>query len=417
MERRLLADAKYSESAKKDARPIIAEVERLLKVYGNNNSFKGYAGSFLQVAKLLYPSSSEERLAPSYDFGIGEFPIDVRVRFAQLSKEGRPVPADWALAWYIGHPEIRLRTPAKRCWDEFQTLFVERYRNEFPNGMIVKPNKTKLRVNYRPASASFGGPFDIPLGDLPDPAILKGPFNRVREIAESCLADLEAYSRFLGKNPEDAHSLPATALLPKELISTRETGKAQEFKNWLSQKAKGKDIVPVSGTEILGHWTTEPRDRLSKTEMVALTQVLEALGYGVEPDVRFGGPAMTADTIAMLFPIQPGHPQTPSASYGAATLLLHLAAAVACSDGDITEAEERHLEEHLATSLQLTPGEHQRLSAHLNCLLELQPTLSGVKTKLKHLDAKDRQSVGHFCIRVIAIGQIATRLRCRFCRN
>lgn len=400
IERRLLEDAKHSESAKKDAAAIIDEVERLLKIYGSNNSFKGYGTSFLQLAKLLYPSSSTEQQSPSYSFGLGEFPIDVRVTLAQLSKDQKPLSADWALAWYVGHPETRLRTPGKRCWDEFHYLFKERYKNQFPNGLLIKPNKTKLKISYRPASASFGGPFDVPINDLPDPAMLKEPFNRIRGIAEACLADLEAYSRFLGKNPNEAHSLPGTALLPRELLLTRETGKAQDFKNWLSKKAEEKDIFAVSGAELIGHWTAERRDRLSKTEFVALTQVLEALGYGVEPDVRFGGPTLTAATIAMLFPIQASYPQTPSASYGAATLLLHLAAAVASSDGDITEAEERHLEEYLATTLELTPGEHQRLSAHLDWLLKLQPTLTGVKAKLKNLDESGKESVAHFCIRV-----------------
>src|SRR6185437_13724183 len=81
-------------------------------------------------------------------------------------------------------------------------------------------------------------------------------------------------------------------------------------------------------------------DKLPKKEAVMVAQLLEKLGYGIEPDQRFGGPALKRETLAVLFQGQAGDPRAPSPAYAAATLLLHLLTAVAAADGVVSEDEE-----------------------------------------------------------------------------
>src|SRR5690606_5444448 len=90
-----------------------------------------------------------------------EVPIAVKLALGQLVAEGKPVPARWALAWYVSNPDSRLRTPARRCSDEFLALFEHRYEQRFGAGMVIKPNKTLLRVEYHPASAAFAEPVSL----------------------------------------------------------------------------------------------------------------------------------------------------------------------------------------------------------------------------------------------------------------
>ena len=134
----------------------------------------------------------------------GELPLDVRLALGQLVAAGKPIPAEWALAWVVGHPETRLRTPARRCPDEFRQLFVRRYQEKFGSGMTLKPNKRRLKVSHQPSSASFGGPVDVPFDNVPDVGALTRPVRLLREIAENAMSELEGYSRLVGRCPEKA---------------------------------------------------------------------------------------------------------------------------------------------------------------------------------------------------------------------
>ena len=219
LERRALHDSKEMLEARTDIPAIISEVNRLIKIYGSNGSFRGYATSFLN-----YLSSYSQEI--QIDFieeepkTYGELPFSLKRTLGKLSLEGKPIPASLALSWFERCPQISLRTPAKRCRDEFIKLFEARYKSEYGEGIVINPNKTLLRCEYHPASSSFmGKTFTHELEGIPDITKLTRPISSFQKIADICMEDLEAYSRFLGRKQEKRENIIfALAQLPTEIL-------------------------------------------------------------------------------------------------------------------------------------------------------------------------------------------------------
>ncbi|HVF06637.1 MAG TPA: TerB N-terminal domain-containing protein [Frankiaceae bacterium] len=325
-----------------------------------------------------------------------EFPTRLKIGLGQLAANGAPIPAPWALAWVQAHPETRLRTPARRCPEEFEELFGVRYRAANGDGMVVKPNKTKLNVTYRPASAGFRGQVEVGIGSLPDVTTLSAPVRKLAQIADSCTEDLDGYSRLLGRSPDAAGTLPAIALLPADLLDRRSSAAVDGIRHWAEARLGEIPHAVVDGAELVQQWPGTT-GKLSKQDSVALCGLLDRLGYGVEPDVRFGGPPLSTGP-AVLF--RSAEPAVPGVQYAAATTLLHLAAHVSASDSQLTAIEEEHLVRHVEHGLDLGAGERRRLHAHLMWLHAARPGLAGMRKRLDGLSAAQCADVAAFLVSV-----------------
>jgi uncharacterized tellurite resistance protein B-like protein len=400
LERRLLADAAISPAAQIERPHLIAEIERLLSIYGANDSFHSYAGLLLDVLKASASVLPLYLQAPPVGRTGNELPASLRLGLAQLAKDGKPIPTRWAWSWVVCHPLIYLRTPATRCLDEFKSLFDRRYQERFGQGMVIKPNKTKLKLTYRPASASFGGLVELPVADLPDVTILSGPLARLRELVDQCSDDLDAYSRWLGRNPDSRGSLGAAALLPADLMV--EAPGIRAARSWAQGKLGAERRAVMDADEVIALWPDATRPKMTKTEAVTLSQLFEKLGYGIEPDVRFGGPALEAGASAVLFQLPRDAPSAPSAAYSAAMLVLHLGVAVAYADDAVAADEERQLEAHVEFALHLSDGERERLKAHLQWLLAAKPAMAGLKKRVGGLDTAQRTGLRRILVSVAA---------------
>ena len=397
LERRLVFDLRYLPERRGEAPTLIAEVERLHSIYAGNNSFERYSTSLLQVARALWLEGKAWERPPPLGGG-GKLAPEVRLALGQIVAAGEPIPSEWALAWVTGHPETRLRTPARRCPEEFRQLFMRRYHQRFGNGMVLKPNKRRLKISHRPASASFGAQVDVPFNDVPDVGTLTAPVRVLREIADTAMTELEGYSRLVGRSPEKARSLQGRALLPLELAESRTSPASERLRSWITESLNGGDSAAVAGADLMVHWDCARSDLMSKGEVSSFARALESLGYGIEPDPRFGGGGIRKGQQVVLFPLGPKRLAAASPAYRAATLLLHLAALVASSDEDFGESEERHLEEHLEQSMHLDVEEARRLRAHLKWLIAENPSTAGIKHRLESIDAGQRQFFAEFVI-------------------
>lgn len=401
LERRLMADSARLTLPPGEREAIVAEVDRLLSVYGNQPSFSRYAGDLLAVNRLV---AAKERVCdgppPTTSTATFEIPLAIRVGLGEFAAMGRPVPPEWALAWVRAHPETHMRTPAQRCAAEFETLFLDRYRKEFGQGMVVKPNKTRITAAYKPASASFEGVVPVPVADLPDVAALTAPIRKLQAIADACTDDLDAYSRLIGREPTARGTLAGIALLPTELAAQHQGADATRLSQWLEDAMSGGDAATVEGARLVALWSAAAQDKLSKADAVLLAQFLQKRGFGLEPDVRFGGSPLAADTKAVIFRLPSDAPATPSPQHHAASVLLHLAAAVAQADGSVDEAEENHLVGHLQEALHLERPERLRLAAHLRWVLANPVGLGGFKKRLAQLDDSRRSAVAQFLLTV-----------------
>jgi len=394
LERRALHDAAVSQVAKSQLPTIQKEIERLLSVYKDNYSFQNYAGSLLDLLnnRAVDPRLYERSPPPLRGHRLLTF--HHRIALGQVAADGAPLPAEWAYAWYLSDPTTYLRTPAARCPEEFHQLFLLRYQEVFGDGINVPKNRTQLKMVRRPASPTFGWGFPghTLQFDLPDVTVLTSPVKKLQEVAESCYARLDGYSRFIGKNGSSTDSFDAIVELPIALWPA-DVRKPVEDVRALVQRAGKPLAIPF---EKLRAWF--PAGQLAnKRKWQALCRAFGELGLGVEPDVCFGGAVPSAGSTAVLFADDaPSSTATASSRYTAAALTLQLGAAVALADGNTLEAERGLLTRQLEDWLHLSESERRRLHAFLRLVLAAPPKLNGVKAKVETLDATQRQAIGDF---------------------
>jgi len=398
LERRLLLDALHIERVQTEAPFLIAELERLIELYGNNRSFENYATQLLSIARLRFLKQRCYELPPPIGTARSEMPLGLLIPLGQLIADGKPIPAAWALAWCMSDEGTTQRKAAKRCPEEFARLFEAYYREKFADGLQIKPNKRRLKKHVRPASSGFAGGHLLEDDTLPDVSSLSAPVRQFRELVDRCMDDLDSYSRLLGRDPAARGTARAFALLPPAIAAANGGEEIDRLRKWAVGVIEGGGVAPAE--EAMSRWPGAEPEKMSKREAVEFAQCLDKLGIGIEPDVRFGSSSPQPTGHIVLFPLPADHPSAPSQEYLAAMVLIHLAAMVATSDGRIREDEERHLEQHLEHALQLSDAERTRLTAHLDWLLRDQPGSAGLAKRLKQVSVEDREVMAGFAISV-----------------
>lgn len=397
LERRVLIDTPVDPSAKQDWPAIVTELRQLLDVYGaRSGSFKRYADSLLDwmsveesgTALYLRPVPV---LAESY-----ELPNYVRLALGQAAADDAPLPGPLALAWLKLSPETYLRTPATRCPEEFDRLFLDRYEQTFGAGMKLPRNRTKLKIVYMPASAGFRGSKEMvsKAGSLPDVSVLTGPIEKLRTLATSVTEELDSYSRLLGKNPSAKASLEAALLLPSTLWPKLLQENLQKL---FDRMIEGRlDLTLGELLSALGATGAASRELV-----IGLARALEARNIAMEPDVLGGARVPKADQTIVLFLVPAGEPPArDTEGYAAAALTLQLSAVVASADGRFCETEEIHLREQVAHWTHLVPSQQRRLIAHLHWLTFTTVNPTTLKQKVGALTAEAREALGAFMVKV-----------------
>lgn len=393
LERRALLDAVADPAVKAEWPLIAAELRRLLAIYGRRSgSFHGYASNLLNIVQLSDTSGNlYEKPLPDLQRSY-ELPLYLKMVLGQCAAQGVPVPANVALAWLRLSPDIYLRTPATRCPDEFAQLFATHYARAHGAGMLLPKNRTRLRLVYNAASAGFRGHGEVSLtvGDLPDVSVLTAPLTRLRAVADVATAELDGYSRYLGRNPAAKGSAEALLQLPVALWPPAAQAVLQGLKGRM-----GTGMLTLTFQDLLG--TLDARTSFNKDKVQALARALESVDVGVEPDVLGGAKVPKPEDMLVLFHLPPGVPASrDTPAYQAARLTLQLSAAVAAADGDFGAAEIGHLRRSIESWTHLTPNHRQRLLAHMRLLLKAPVTLASLKKKLEPLDLPAREAIAAF---------------------
>jgi hypothetical protein len=406
LERRVLVDAFTSPTGFSELPSIATEVERLLGIYGSDNSFRHYASNFLAILRgVLDPPGVPQGPPPAFERDPSHlqlfFPLDLRLGLGRLIAARRPIPAAWALAWLQASPEVYLRTPAFRCAKEFEQLFSLRYKKRFGDGIVIKPNKTPIRVPYRAASLSFGLAVQVSVKNLPDVAVLTAPVKMLKELAQECTDALDSYSRWLGRNPNGRGSLAGAALLPPELAHDASSGALDELTQWLESQLATHNEVIVDGAELVRRWPTQTPGKLTKSEASSLAQLLSARGYGVEPDVRFAGPIVGPGETVVFRLDNPG--ANAGRAWESAAAVLQLAAAAA-APGARSDAVLDAIANQIQAALHLPLSEHGRIHAHLRWAAVSSPSLTGARRALAGTDLSTREAIATFLVDVASAG-------------
>lgn len=403
LERRALEDITSAPEERAELPLIEGEIKRLLSIYGDNHSFKGYANRFLEfISAPMAPETPGNPPPPPVDRGF-ELPLNIRIGLGLFARDQMPVPADWALAWLRADPNTYLRTPALRCSEQFETLFKQRYADEFRGGLRLKVNRTKLKISYQPASSGLRhAEYSRTLAGLPDVSAVTAPVAELRELANKCSDALDAYSRYLGRNPDKHQALEALLLLPVNLWPSQVR---TELESLATRVGDGMVLMPFG--ELVSRLNSS--GPLSRDKMLGLAHALESLNLGVEPDVIAGTKAPKAEDKIVLFATLPEDGTTRlTPAYVAATVTLDLSCAAARADGDVSSHELLHLSRQIDSWAHLSDAHRKRLKARLRLGLDQPPTLASLKKKMEPLAAEAKRTVGQFLAHLCqADGQVS----------
>ncbi|PKO49181.1 MAG: Tellurite resistance protein TerB [Betaproteobacteria bacterium HGW-Betaproteobacteria-4] len=392
LERRVLLDVQTDPVAKADIPAIAAEVQRLLDIYGGNNSFRNYASQFLSyIVSAGVSEKSYLRPPPvitEYSFVL---PLPLRVGLGQLAVDQKPVPADWALAWSLADPNISRRTAATRCADLFASLFMQRYAEVYGEGFVLKVNRTKLKVSYTPASAGLRSfDFTRTIGDLPDVSAVKTPVAKLQELVNECTAALDPYSRYIGRHPDKAQALEGLLQLPAELWPAPVRAELDDLK-----KRVGDGLILMSFGELSGR--LKSAGGLTRDKVLGLARALENLHLGLEPDILAGAKTPKVEDKIALFATHPEDGAVRAGpAYSAAAVTLDLACVAALADGETSAHELLHITKQVDSWTHLSEAHRKRLKAHLRLGVDQPATLASLKKKLEPLPADAKRSIVRF---------------------
>jgi hypothetical protein len=404
LERRL-----FVEQVREDAAVIAAEVRRLLSIYGGNGSFHGYANRLLDTLDVI-DNGHDIRPALSPDMRVGyEMPMAVRIYLGRLLDGGSAFEADDALVWLLSSPETGLRTPATRCFEELAMLWRLRFAERYPTGLKVRAPKSRLKMQYRPASGTFDLDVDVRLDgrELPDVAALSAPLTKLHQILDGCTDELNAYSRFIGKNPQGRGTVEGAHLLPKELFALG-GGPVHEARQAIETLFEGRALTAVRTAVLLQVLGIElsAGAKVNTAKANQIGAFLDRIDVGHEPDRRYGPGGPVVDGRILLFRAVNGAPVDSEApAYKAARTMIEISAMAAHADGEVAEVEFAAIRADLKSAIGLSDVERARLLAYASILLKDGPRQQSALGRLAGLpDAEKRQAAKSAVAAVLADG-------------
>lgn len=386
LERRIIIDgSNEGDVADSEYLDLFHEIKRLRETFFENYAFKNYSTKLIELMAYLRP----EIIKMDYDiYSSGHNALLFKYNLAKTVQDGMPISAELALQWIRYSDQYNLRTPARRCEDEFSILFKMLYLKKNNEGIIVKPNKTKLNLEYYPASSSLRG-FMMDQLDLPDPSILKAPIKKIIPIADQCTSDLEAYSRYLGRKGTKKTDFEAIVLLPEALKNSYAEKMLTSFKEWAEEK-----IVESNGLVLFSElWTFTGKlipEKLTKKELNFLDEFLSLSNYFCVPNPQIHNVKPQVDGCFVISHAGISSKEQITDSFKNALLYIRLAIMVAKSDHVLHENENNLLSEMIDEDLALSHLERASLHAYSIWSLNSPINLTGLKQQIDNISESSK---------------------------
>jgi len=405
IERRLLVDAAEQNIGQVEIKSLIAELVRLRNKYGHNRSFKSYVNSLISHAIVKFFPDQLNSFSEELLFAGRGFTSLFKYQLSNAVRAGEAINPELAHTWVTSHPNFSLRTPARRCEKEFETLFKLRYRAKYDAGIKVKENKTKLVLDYHPASPTMMGYRGV-RSDLPDPSLLKGPVKKLMAIADNCTDELEPYSRYLGRKGNSPDSIEAHAFLPKDLIHTVSNKAFDQLMEWLTEQyEKANGVLEVNKfLEMIGEGALP---KINKKEALQIANIAESAGFGIAPDIRFHGEKPELDGKLVIFNKGHGRDFSPSSYFNQIKTVVRLGAMVAVADEHVAVEESETLNSLIFDNRDIGGIEKDSLGAYLKWRLKTQPNMLGIKALLSKISGPEKTAISEILVGVaLADGKV-----------
>lgn len=402
MERRLLREEAG------DADEVIAEVGRLLTLYGDSGSFRGHARRLLAAVSLIRNDPvAQPVLSPDIRSGEYEMPFAVRRYLGARLATGAAFEADDALRWLLSSPETYLNTPGRRCFDELTALWRVRFAARHPAGLKVRAPKRRLSTVYRSASGEFE--LELSAGDIPDIAAVTAPLNGLRDMLAACQQELEGLSRLLLRKPDARTSLEGALCLPPDLHTPVAEGLIAPVRARLVELVGSDEHGTVTTSAILDLLDIACEGaKVPAAQQKQLAAMLDRLGYAFEPDRRHSDAALETGGHMVLYIGRCGAaPFGDRTAYVAARAKVEIAILASASDGEVVQAELDQIYQDLEAEPTLSADDRHRLVAHAHWLSRDLPRQQSALKRLATASEAQRAAAARSAIAaVVADGRI-----------
>jgi len=417
LERRVLVDGQ-------DHNAVVKELLRLLPIYGRSHSFRRYASGLLWMAIWLatdHGGVSVETLKQARSLTASWDDNVLATALACLWKQSIPLPSSLAYTVAGIDPRCPRSVVTTRHGDKFRKLFRRKYKALFGSGLALQVSKRARSLEYRAAGAALARLQVtnqlLSHRHLPNVLGITKQFKPLVDLWSECIDELKTFDRAQQVSGTEAMTAVTYEALPKEL----RTGDHPEFDQWWQLKNQYADeagwtIAPISAVAQLKGIQGAPT--LTKRQCMQLLCTADAIGLGIEPDLRLTGRKYRWDDRVSIFLREEEEKQGEAASYVAAATLLCLGVRIAEADGTIDTRELAYITEHIEEQFDLSPGYTRRLE-HLRHLLVTTPSDSAdlVRRLQKSLNVEQRRLVGSFLVSIAVLDQAVTEGELRALRQ
>lgn len=385
---------------------IIAEAERLLSVYGSQASFVEYLGRFIDAARafagLPYPLPT---LSPEKPY-LFEIDIGTRIFLGHRLSSSSVLLSEDALIYALALPDVHLRTPGVRCFEEFVALWHLRFRKSFPKGKKVS-TRGNITLTYQAASRGFEVEVEGDHQNLPDVAKATTSLTALKRLVEDCTNELDGFSRLLGRRPQARNFAYAALLLPEDFVAEIGFEALRLFDDRLKEMMGGQNQASTKMRNLLALAAFEFAEAGKVAPAVAtqLGQLLDRLDVAIEPDRRYGGAIPGLDDQIFLFSAANGGPVDPERpAYRAMKAQVEVAVLAASADGDASSEEMQRVIAGVRDGEGLSGVEKARLIAFAVTIFNSPPKQARVLKLLAERSEAEREAIARAAVAVVGGG-------------
>jgi hypothetical protein len=390
LERRLFVDGPKGLLTADERGIIVDEVHSLRATYGGHATFLDKTDNLIAMEWLLYRRNTQ----PPACFSITDrYSIDVvQIKLAYYIAREKAVHAELAYQIVKAEHGSGLRAPSRRCPQYFRELFLLRYREQYGNGIALRPYKSVRKLRYHAANPSLHDALEFHVEGLSCPLYRNDITHKLNALALRCSTELDEFSRYFSQKNAVPHGLHHTGLLPFELLQ-RTTG----WKLLKSLLTNGGDASPAwyPIDELYACFDQRPPSELKPRECVVMAKTIGSMGFSMVPDVRIHAMLPVADSRIAVFPFHLDAKRSASKMFRMIALTIQLVCTVFRNDGSVQPAGERYLKSMIDRAATLPSREKASLRAFLEYCLRTGQSIAGLKQRLRDLSAAEKRVISN----------------------
>ncbi len=392
LEHRLLRGLADGESSRAEGQQILDELLRLQQHYGDQGSFGRYSEELLAVGRFKLG-------LPDGTAGAADgWSLSQHVKAAQAVARQQALNVDLAFAWAQALTDEARSTTWDVVRPEIKKRFCQLYAQRFGEGVVIKPGRSRLTLNYRWAGPGEG--VETIQTDLPDITRSHAPIRPLVALVQQAMGELETLRRV--RRSKNGTAIAELAAMPEALRGTQVPATFRALASELDGLLANQAVASIATSRLTAGCGMTAPGRLGKREATSMIQALEALGFAIEPDVRFHGHPPAIDGQVIVFRLPKHAARTPSAAYAAALLMLQAALAVAGRNSEIIQSELDVAVAAIERQFALPESERLRIEAHVRWL-QLNPiTLPRLENRVRLLPASEREAFAGVLLEIAA---------------